>query len=180
MKKSHFRRPETFPHQDESFFIKKSDFRHPGGSNPRKMHIFVKSLRAWKNKDSIISTSTGRFAVDREFVDIVFWGGRVARTRLKEPCQGQRCISSWGLELIPPCSEHSTILRKSSYFIRRIAKVMNNYENVNISLDVYQKSLKHMTNLNISLDVLQKSFKTNENLNISLDVRQKSSKNMKS
>ena len=36
------------PHQNESFFIKNSDFQRPGGSNPWTMHIFIKSLRAWK------------------------------------------------------------------------------------------------------------------------------------
>ena len=33
------------PHQNESFFVKKSDFRYPGSSNPWKMHIFIKSVR---------------------------------------------------------------------------------------------------------------------------------------
>ena len=52
---------------------------------------------------------------------------------------------------------------------------MKNYENLNISLDVWQKSFKNIENLNISLDVWQKSSKnmTFFILLISLDQLQK-------
>ena len=53
---------------------------------------------------------------------------------------------------------------------------MKNYENLNISLDVWQKSFKNIENLNISLDVWQKSSKNinfPKNVNVSLDQDQK-------
>ena len=54
-----------------------------------------------------------------------------------------------------------------------MTKIIKKYENLNISLDVWQKSLKNYENLNISLDVWQKWSTNYKNLNISLDVWQK-------
>ena len=57
-----------------------------------------------------------------------------------------------------------------------MTKVIEKHKNLNISLDVYQKSLKINENLNISLDVWQKSSKNmNFNIlyNISLEQLQK-------
>ena len=59
-----------------------------------------------------------------------------------------------------------------------MTKVMKHYENINISLDVYQKSMKHIKILIFHYTCCENHENTNENRNMLLDVYNKSSTNL--